>query len=152
MKFTDPMFTQETKAREALEAVRWPDGPFCPHCGNSAQDRIAKVGGKKHSHRQGLYYCNECQGQFTVTVGTVFERSHVPLTKWWMAAFLMGTSKKGISSHQLHRNLGVSYKTAWFMAHRIREAMAPAKSGPLGGQNKVVEADETFVGGKAKNR
>src|SRR2546429_9981115 len=89
MKFTDPMFTDEAKAREALEAVRWPDGPICPHCGNSAQDRIAKVEGEKRSHRKGLYYCNEGQGQFTVTVGTIFERGHVPLTKWRMAAFLM---------------------------------------------------------------
>src|SRR5437899_11041129 len=111
----NPIFTDEAKAREALEAVRWPDGSICPHCGNSAQDRIAKVEGEKRSHRKGLYYCNECQGQFTVTVGTIFERSHVPLTKWWMAAFLMNSSKKGISAHQLHRNLGVSYKTAWFM-------------------------------------
>src|SRR6266516_6732317 len=148
MKFTDPMFTDETKAREALEAVRWPDGPYCPHCGNSAQDRIAKVEGKKHSHRPGLYYCNECQGQFTVTVGTVFERSKVPLTKWWQATFLMNSSKKGMSAHQLHRMLGVTYKTAWFMAHRIREAMTQA---PFAERLRgTVEVDETYIGSKPR--
>src|SRR6266566_8376772 len=152
MKFTDPMFTDETKAREALEAVRWPDGPYCPHCGNSAQDRIAKVEGKKHSHRPGLYYCNECQGQFTVTVGSVFERSKVPLTKWWLATYLMNSSKKGISAHQLHRTLKVTYKTAWFMAHRIREAMKEMNPSPIGGEGKIVEADETGIGGSKVNR
>ncbi len=152
MKFTDPMFTDETKARAALEAIRWPDGPYCPHCGNSAQDRIAKVEGKKHSHRPGLYYCNECQGQFTVTVKTVFERSKVPLTKWWQATFLMNSSKKGMSAHQLHRMLGVTYKTAWFMAHRIREAMKEMNPGALGGEGKIIEADETVIGGSKVNR
>src|SRR6266700_6655618 len=141
MKFTDPMFTDETKAREALEAVRWPDGPYCPHCGNSAQDRIAKVEGKKNGHRPGLYYCNECEGQFTVTVGTVFERSKVPLTKWWMAVYLLNSSKKGFSAHQLHRTLKVTYKTAWFMMHRIREAMRSGDLSPMGGGGKVVEVD-----------
>ena len=105
----NPIFNDETAAREALENVRWPHGPYCPHCGNSDPERIAKVEGKKKSHRPGLYYCNECKGQFTVTVGTVFERSKVPLTKWWLATFLMNSSKKGISSHQLHRSLGVTY-------------------------------------------
>jgi transposase-like protein len=119
----NPIFNDPNKAREALEAVRWPDGLVCPHCGNHDQDRIAKVEGLKQSHRPGLYYCNECKGQFTVTVGTVFERSKVPLTKWWLAVHLLGSSKKGMSAHQLHRMLGVTYKTAWFMAHRIREAM-----------------------------
>jgi transposase-like protein len=144
----NPIFNDETKAREALEAARWPNGPVCPHCGNSHQDRLAKVEGKKHSHRAGLYYCNECKGQFTVTVGTVFERSKVPLTKWWLATFLIGSSKKGMSAHQLHRMLGVTYKTAWFMAHRIREAMKEdvKSSGPLGGTGRTVEADETYIG------
>lgn len=142
----NPIFTDLNKAREALEAVRWPDGPICPHCGNHDQDRIAKVEGLKHSHRPGLYYCNECKGQFTVTVGTVFERSKVPLTKWWLATHLLGSSKKGMSSHQLHRSLGVTYKTAWFMAHRIREAMRDMKAGPMGGEGKIVEADETYFG------
>ncbi|ODA66855.1 ISXO2-like transposase domain protein [Methyloligella halotolerans] len=148
----NPIFHDETKAREALEAVRWPDGPVCPHCGNADQDRIAKVEGTKRSHRPGLYYCNECKGQFTVTVGTVFERSKVPLTKWWLAAHLMSASKKGISAHQLHRMLGVTYKTAWFMAHRIREAMREDGTfgGPLGGEGKTVEADETYIGKRDK--
>ncbi len=139
-------FTDENAAREALEAVRWPDGPYCPHCGNADQDKIAKVEGVKRSHRPGLYYCNECKGQFTVTVGTVFERSKVPLSKWLLANHLLNSSKKGISAHQLHRMLGVTYKTAWFMAHRIREAMRDDVATPIGGHGKVVEADETYFG------
>src|ERR1700704_2576264 len=120
--FQNPIFQDEDKAREALEAVRRPNGPICPHCKNSDPVMIAKVGGTKH--RPGLYYCNACEGQFTVTVGTVFERSKIPLTKWWLGMHLMGASKKGVSAHQLWRMLGFgSYRTAWFMAHRIREAM-----------------------------
>ena len=144
----DPIFHDENAARDALEAVRWPHGPFCPHCGNADQTKIAKVEGKKQSHRPGLYYCNECAGQFTVTVGTVFERSKVPLSKWWLATHLLGASKKGMSAHQLHRMLGVTYKTAWFMAHRIREAMKEdvSSAGPIGGEGKTVEADETYIG------
>jgi len=145
----NPIFTDEDAAREALEAVRWPDGPVCPHCGSV--ERAAKVAGAKH--RAGLYYCNDCKGQFTVTVGTVFERSKIPLSKWWLATYLLGSSKKGMSSHQLHRMLGVTYKTAWFMTHRIREAMRQgAVPGGMGGQNKVVEIDETYVGGKEANK
>ncbi len=94
---------------------------ICRHCGNSDPDKIAKMEGK--SHRPGLYYCNECNGQFTVTVGTVFERSKVPLTKWWMAAHMLNQGKNGRSAHEIHRNIGVTYKTAWFMMHRLREAM-----------------------------
>jgi transposase-like protein len=146
----NPIFTDENAAREALEACRWPDGPICPHCG--AFDRIVLIGGEKHSHRAGLYYCNGCKGQFTVTVGSVFERSKVPLTKWWLATFLLSSSKKGMSSRQLHRMLGVTYKTAWFMTHRIREAMREGHFEPLGGEGKFVESDETYTGGKAKNR
>ena len=149
----NPIFHDEIKAREALEAIVWPNGIVCPHCGNTDQDKIAKAQGK--SVRPGLYYCSECNGQFTATVGTVFERSKIPLSKWWLAMHLLGSSKKGMSSHQLHRMLGVTYKTAWFMCHRIREAMrddAHKETGGLGGDNKVVEADETYVGGKAKNR
>jgi transposase-like protein len=146
---TDPIFSDENAAREHLEAQRWPAGPNCPHCGEAEQ--VTKLEGKKH--RPGVYQCNSCRQQFTVTVGTVFERSKVPLHKWLLATYLLSASKKGMSSHQLHRMLGVTYKTAWFMTHRIREAMRePAGAGPLGGSNKVVEADETFVGGKAKNR
>ncbi|MFN0193276.1 MAG: IS1595 family transposase [Aestuariivirga sp.] len=142
----NPIFNDLDKAREALEAARWPNGPYCPHCGNADPERVAKVEGVKKSHRPGLYYCNECKGQFTVTVGTVFERSKVPLTKWWLATHLMASSKKGISAHQLHRMLGVTYKTAWFMAHRIREAMKDMNPGPLGGEGKIIEADETYYG------
>lgn len=143
-----PMFNDENAAREALEAVRWPDGPYCPHCGNTDQDKIRK--GRGRVARPGLYYCSACNGQFTVTVGTVFERSKIPLSKWWLATHLLGSSKKGMSAHQLHRMLGVTYKTAWFMAHRIREAMKEdvASSGPLGGEGKTVEADETYYGAK----
>lgn len=147
-----PEFTDDDKARIALEAVRWPEGPICPHCGCCDLQRIALGGGK--AHRPGLYYCADCNGQFTVTVGTVMERSKIGLSKWLLAMHLMGASKKGISSLQLQRMLGVTYKTAWFLTHRIREAMAPAKgsAGPIGGENKVVEADESYFGGKAKNR
>src|ERR1700738_4362453 len=138
--FQEPMFQDEDKARAALEAVRWPDGPICPHCGNSDQEKLAKVEGKKHSHRPGLYYCNDCKGQFTVTVGTVFERSKVPLTKWWMAAHMMNSGKNGVSAHEIHRALGVTYKTAWFMMHRLREAMTDAKPGPMGTLGGAVQA------------
>lgn len=140
----NPIFNDEDKAREALESLVWPNGPACPHCGNVDQAKIAKAQGK--SARPGLYYCADCNGQFTATVGTVFERSKIPLSKWWLAMHLLGTSKKGMSAHQLHRMLGVTYKTAWFMAHRIREAMTDRDPGPLGGHGKTVEADETFVG------
>jgi transposase-like protein len=138
-----PRFTDENEARKALEAARWPNGPICPHCGSMG--RIVRVEGK--SHRPGLLYCNDCREQFTVTVGTVMEHSKVPLTKWWMAIHLLGSSKKGISSHQLHRTLGVTYKTAWFMTHRIRLAMVSGGfTTPMGGKGKVVEADETVIG------
>ena len=146
----NPIFHNEDEARKALEAVRWPDGPFCPHCGNSDPEKIAK--GQGRAHRPGLYYCAACNGQFTVTIGTVMERSKIPLSKWLFAMHLMGASKKGMSALQLSRMLGVTYKTAWFLCHRIREAMTPSERGPVGGENKVVEADETFIGGKAKNR
>ena len=143
-----PIFTDENAAREALEAVRWPFGPVCPHCGSL--EKIGKVEGK--SRAPGLYYCGSCKGQFTVKVGTVFERSKIPLTKWWLAAHLMSSSKKGMSAHQLGRMLGLTYKSAWFLAHRVREAMRELAPSPIGGENKVVEVDETYVGGKAKNR
>lgn len=149
--FDHPIFIDETAAREALEAVRWPSGPVCVHCG--ATEHVVRVEGKKQSHRAGLLYCNDCKGQFTVTVGTVFERSKIPLTKWWLATHLLCSSKKGISSHQISRTLGVTYKTAWFMTHRIREAMAPAaNAGPIGGEGKTVEADETFLSKSPKTR
>lgn len=141
---TAPMFTDANAAREALEAVRWPNGPTCPHCGSV--EKIGAVQGK--SHRPGLFYCGECKGQFTVTVGTVFERSKIALNKWLLAVHLMAASKKGVSSHQLHRMLGVTYKTAWFMSHRIREAMASGGLAPMGGNGAPVEADETYIGKK----
>ena len=148
MNLTDPIFTDIDKARAHLEATRWPHGPVCPHCG--VVDQATALKGK--AHRPGVYQCNACRNQFTATVGTVFERSKVPLTKWLLASFLMASSKKGVSAHQLHRSLGVTYKTAWFMAHRLREAMTETAPGPLGGANKVVEADETYIGGKEKNK
>jgi transposase-like protein len=146
-----PAFTNETAAREAMEAVLWPQGPVCPRCGSF--DRIGKVDGK--SARPGLYYCGACKRQFTVTVGTIFERSKVPLSKWWLAIHLMASSKKGMSAHQLHRSLGVSYQTAWFVEHRIREAMRSGHLAPMGGSGGTVEADETFIGrrdGSVKRR
>jgi transposase-like protein len=148
--FDSPIFSDETAAREALESVRWPDGPVCVHCG--CTDHVVRVAGEKKSHRPGLLYCNDCKGQFTVTVGTVFERSKIPLTKWWMATFLLCSSKKGISSHQISRTLGVTYKTAWFMTHRIREAMKDGAMGLMGGPGTTVEADETYLGKSAKSR
>jgi len=148
---TAPRFTNEDAAREYLEARRWPKGPICPHCG-AVSERVSKLEGE--AHRKGLYQCNECHGQFSVTVGTLYERSHIPLHKWLLATHLMTASKKGISAHQLHRMLGITYKSAWFMAHRIREALAPHPSakGPLGGSGVVVESDETYIGGKERNK
>lgn len=148
MNLTDPIFQDPDKARAHLEATRWPNGPVCPHCGVIGE--ATNVGGK--AARAGCYQCNACREQFTVTVGTVFERSKVPLNKWLLATYLISSSKKGYSAHQLHRTLGVTYKTAWFMAHRIREAMNPASPSPLGGAGKIVEADETFIGGKEANK
>jgi transposase-like protein len=146
----DPRFTDETAARAALEALVWPSGPVCPHCGNANQARIAALTTK--SLRPGVRYCNECKGQFTATVGTIFERSKIPLTKWWLAMHLLGSSKKGISSHQLHRMLGVSYKSTWFMMHRIREAMRVGGLEPMGGAGRIVEVDETFHRAKEGRR
>ena len=143
---TNAIYQDAAKAREHLEKIQWPEGPVCPHCGNCDQDRVTKLEGK--STRAGVYKCNECRKPFSVTVGTVFERSKVPLNKWVLASHLMAASKKGMSAHQLHRMLGVTYKTAWFMAHRIREAMKEdvTSSGPMGGEGKTVEADETYFG------
>jgi transposase-like protein len=142
----NPVFQDDTKAREWLEARVWPNGPVCPHCGNTDQAKITGLKGK--AHRPGLYQCNEteCREQFTVTVGTVFERSKIPLTKWLSALFLMVSSKKGISAHQIHRMLGITYKSAWFMMHRLREAMRSDDLSPLGGTGKTVEVDETYIG------
>ena len=149
-ELSNPIFHDETEAREWLEARIWPDGPRCPHCGTFNEATL--MHGK--SHRAGLYQCNACREPFTVTVGTLYERSHIALHKWLAATHLMMASKKGMSALQISRMLGLPYKTAWFMCHRIRESLREAmpEAGPQGGKNKVVEADETFVGGKAKNR
>jgi transposase-like protein len=147
--FTNPIFNNEDAARAHLEEVRWPSGPTCPHCGSQHVTRLA---GK--SHRKGLIHCNRCEKPFTVTLGTVMERSKISLPKWVLGFYLMASSKKGISSHQLHRMLGISYKSAWFLSMRIREAMGldpETDDGPMGGPGKKVETDETYVGGKKKN-
>ncbi len=141
----DERFTDPLKAAEYLESLRWPNGPVCPHCGN---------GDRRHyplkSKTRRLYKCAACRKQFTVTVGTIFEASHIPLNKWLLAFFLLCSSKKGMSAHQLHRMLKITYKSAWFMCHRIREAMKePPFQAALTG---VVEADETYIGGKARYR
>jgi transposase-like protein len=135
---TQANFHNEAAAFARLEAIVWPNGPICPHCGGV--DRITPVNGG----RIGLRRCGQCKGQFTCKVGTVFEDSKIPLHKWFQAAHLLASSKKGISSHQLHRTLGVTYKTAWFMSHRLREAMRDTNTAPIGGSGKTVEADETF--------
>ena len=147
MNITNPIFHDETKALAHIEASRWPNGATCPHCGS---DRVRRMGGKTQA---GMFLCNDCRDKFTVRTGSVMERSHVPLHKWLQATHLMAASKKGMSAKQMERMLGVTYKTAWFLCHRIREAMEGAcPTGPLGGPGKVVEADETWVGGKAKKR
>jgi transposase-like protein len=157
MDITAPRFTNEDNAREHLEAIRWPEGPFCPHCGSFDAKRLPAQRGKpskrnpEGSVRVGVIQCNDCRKQFSVTVGTLFEDSKVPLHKWLLANHLLCASKKGMSAKQIERMLGVTYKTAWFMMHRIREAMKQ-DTGPMGGPGKVVEVDETFVGGKAINR
>jgi transposase-like protein len=141
--FVADHFQSHELARQWLEARRWPDGPICPHCG--------VIGHSYATKKAGLYRCAEpaCRKDFSITTGTVMESSHIPLHKWMMAFYLMSSSKKGMSAHQVHRALGVSYKAAWFMCHRIREAMRgenPFGSGPLGGADKIVEADETYYG------
>jgi transposase-like protein len=142
-----PMFKDEAAAVAHMEADRWPNGVICPLCGG---DNVHKMGGKTQA---GMFVCYACKGKFTVRTGTVFERSHIPLHKWLLATYLMGSSKKGISAHQLHRMLGITYKSAWFMAHRIREAMAPAADAtPLGGEGVIVEADETEISYSSKTK
>jgi transposase-like protein len=133
---TNPIFNDETAAWKHFENVRWPDDPVCPHCGviNSADPIIGKTA------RHGLYRCRECIKQFTATIGTIYEGSHIPMHKWLLAAHLMCASKKGMSAHQLWRMLGFgSYRTAWFMCHRIREAMTPKNVGPIGGRSRAMK-------------
>lgn len=139
-----PYFHDEAAAFEFLESVVWTNGPVCPHCGGT--DRIKPLQGK--SHRIGLKKCYDCRKQFTVKVGTVFEHMRIPLHKCIQAVHLMCCSKKGVSAHQLHRILEITYKSAWFLAHRIREAMRSEDLSPLGGADKIVESDETFIGRK----
>lgn len=139
---SDAHFHNEAAAYKFVEARVWPEGPVCPHCGGV--ERLGKLKGK--STRPGVYKCYQCRKPFTVKIGTVFESSHVKLHLWLQAMFLMASSKKGISSNQLHRTLGVTLKTAWFMTHRLRLAMQTVGIEPMGGAGEVVEVDETFVG------
>jgi transposase-like protein len=139
-------FADEDAARAYLEALRWPEGPACPHCGGCEVYRLMPQAGSTKPGRKGLLKCKYCRKQFTVTVGTIFESSHIPLSTWLMAIYLLCSSKKGMSAHQLHRMLKITYKSAWFMCHRIRYAMEqPAMQEKLTG---IIEADETYVGGK----
>jgi transposase-like protein len=146
----DPMYHDENAARAQIERLLWPHGPVCPHCG--VIDNATAMKGA--TTRPGLYKCKtkECRKPFTVTMGTVMERSHVPLTLWLLAAHYMASSKKGMSALQLQRMTGTSYETAWFLFHRLREAAKVLNPTPMGGEGKIVEADETAVGGKEKNR
>jgi transposase-like protein len=138
---SDPAYHDEDAARTYLQEVRWPDGPYCPFCGSL--ETVKPLGGP--SMGPGWYYCAACQDKFTVRVGSIFERSHIPLHKWLLAFRLMASSKKGVCAHQIHRTLGITYKSAWFLMHRIREAMNDNGTAPLGGEGKIVEADETFT-------
>src|SRR5208282_4300927 len=142
--FSAPRFRDDNEARKALEAILWPDGPICPHCGVINHAYAPK--------RPGVYRCaeKECRKDFTVTMKTVMERSKIALHKWLQAFHLMCSSKKGVSAHQLHRTLDITYEAAWFMAHRIREAMRAGGLAPLGGGGKIVEADETYYGNVEK--
>ncbi len=146
---TNSIYHNDNAARAHLENLLWPDGPVCPRCG-VMEDRITKLKGK--STRPGVYKCKDCRKPFSVTVATVMERSKIPLCKWVLAAQLMESSKKGMSSHQLHLMIDTTYETAWFLFHRLRECAIDPKRGPIGGENKVVEADESYVGGKARNK
>lgn len=142
-------FSDPDKAREFLENQRWPEGPICPHCGELDNAyRLEPKAGSKKAVRKGVWKCGGCREQFTVTVGTIFADSHIPLNKWLFAIHLLCASKKGMSAHQIHRMLGVTYKSAWFMMHRIRYAMTqePLSSKLTG----VIEVDETYIGGKLR--
>lgn len=148
-----PYFHDEAAAFEHVESILWPQGPVCHHCGSMAKHYSLKGVRTKPTkknpngvERHGLYKCKDCRKQFTVRVGSIFEETHLPLHKWLQAIHLMASNKKGISAHQLHRALECTYKTAWFLAHRIREAMRSDDFSPMGGNGKVVEADETYIG------
>ena len=145
---SQPQFHDEAAAFAYVEAELWPNGPICPHCGGF--DRISAIKPNPEKRiRIGLKFCGQCRKQFTVRVGTIFEESKLPMTKWLQAIFLMVSSKKGVSAHQLHRTLDVTYKTAWFLAHRIRHAMEDTAGGPIGGSGMTIEVDETFLGQQA---
>lgn len=146
-----PYFHDEAAAYELVESIVWPNGPVCPHCENAGKMyRIAPNPGKRV--RPGLIKCGKCRKQFTVKVGTVFEQSHIPMNVWLQAAYLMASSKKGVSTHQLHRTLGVTLKSAWFLTMRLREAMRVLKVEPVGGNGAIVECDEVFIGPREKNK
>jgi transposase-like protein len=145
-------FPDAETARVYLEKMRWPDGVVCPHCSESGAYTLTAKATSAKPGRKGLYKCKACRKQFTVTVGTIFEDSHISLDKWLIAIYLMCSSKKGMSAHQIHRMLNMSYKAAWFMCHRIRYAMAHGPiAAKLGGGGRIVEADETYIGGKRRN-
>src|SRR2546423_8173498 len=146
----NPIFHDDNAAREYLETVLWPHGPVCPRCGVMGE-RITKLAGT--STRPGVYKCKDCRKPFSVTVGTVMERSHIALSKWVMAAHLMAASKKGFLAHDLHRCMDMSYEGAWFLFHRLREAADDKhEAGPLGGNGGAGEADEAYIGGKEGNK
>jgi transposase-like protein len=143
IELSHPCYHDDEAARAQLESIRWPNGPFCPYCGGF--DRVKPTVTPSKAKGGGWYRCQDCRRNFTVRVGSIFHRSHVPLHKWLLGFRLMAGSKKGFSAHQMHRTLKVDYKTAWFMEHRIRECMDEDASGPIGGEGKIVEADESFI-------
>ncbi len=155
MNITAKIYHNEDAARKHLEKMRWGDGMHCPYCGGTEKIKEAKMKSKPSKANpevkdvKGYYHCGDCRKRFTVRTGSVYERSHIPLHKWVLATHLMASSKKGMSAHQLHRMLGVTYKSAWFMAHRIREAMNDLTPPPMGGEGKTVQADETYFGSKS---
>jgi len=154
MNLTNKIYQNEDSARKHLEGIRWPDGISCPHCGGTEKIASVKMMSKPSKANpesvpvKGYYHCGDCRDKFTVRTGTIYERSHVPLHKWVMATQLLCSSKKGMSAHQLHRMIGVTYKTAWFMFHRIRESMIDTNPGHMGGPGEHVQADETYIGKK----
>lgn len=154
MNITDKIYHDEESARLHLEQMRWGNGMYCPCCGGTEKIKATPMKSKPSKTNPevkdvvGYYHCGDCKKRFTVRTGTVYERSHIPLHKWVLATHLLCASKKGMSAHQLHRMIGVTYKSAWFMAHRIREAMNDQNPDPMGGEGKTVQADETYFGKK----
>jgi len=143
-------YSDNDKARALLESLRWPNGPVCPHCQFNVVYKLKPKATSKAPARKGVYKCAACRKQFTVTVGTIFEDSHIPIGKWLMAMCIVCSSKQAVSAHQLHRMLKITYKSAWFMAHRIRFAMGPDVAA-MKKLSSAVEVDETFIGGKASD-